>query len=121
MDAKILIVDSISIMRSTYINALENEGYTNILEAENGEEACRLFTEEEPDLVIMDLSIPGKSGLESLKDIKKNNPDANVIICSAQSHRELVIESVRLGASDFITKPLKTERLMRSVKKLLDK
>lgn len=120
MEPKFLIADSVSIMRDNIRAALENEGFSYIFEAENGEDACNIFSEEEIDIVIMDLSIPGKSGMESLRDMKKINSDAGVIICSASSHKELVIEAAKLGASDFILKPLKPGRLIQSVKKIIN-
>ncbi|MDO5148916.1 MAG: response regulator [Oscillospiraceae bacterium] len=117
MEIKILIADSVSTMRENIKSILENEGFTNILEADNGESACEIFENELPEIVIMDFAIPGKSGMESLRDMMKKNPDSKVIICSASSHRELVIEAVKLGAADFILKPLKPERLIQAVKK----
>lgn len=117
MEIKILIADSVSSMRENIKSILENEGFTNILEADNGESACEIFENELPEIVIMDFAIPGKSGMESLRDMMKKNPDSKVIICSASSHRELVIEAVKLGAADFILKPLKPERLIQAVKK----
>ena len=120
MKIKILIADSVSTMRENMKTILENEGFTNILEADNGESACEIFENELPQIVIMDLAVPGKSGMESLRDMMKINPGSNVIICSAASHRELVIEAFKLGAADFILKPLKPERLIQSVKKAYD-
>ncbi len=119
MNPKILIVDSVSVMRANIRTTLESEGFTEFLEAENGEEACVIFSDEKPEVVIMDLSVPGKSGMECLKEMKKFRPDTAVIFCSASAHRELVIESAKLGASDFILKPLKKERLVLAVKRAL--
>lgn len=120
MKIKILIADSVSTMRENMKTILENEGFTNILEADNGESACEIFENELPQIVIMDIAVPGKSGMESLRDMMKINPGSSVIICSAASHRELVIEAFKLGAADFILKPLKPERLIQSVKKAYD-
>ena len=74
MKIKILIADSVSTMRENMKNILENEGFTNILEADNGESACEIFENELPQIVIMDLAVPGKSGMESLRDMMKINP-----------------------------------------------
>lgn len=117
MALKFLIADSVSLMRSNIRNCLEEEGCSDILESENGEEACTVFEKEKPDIVIMDLRIPGKSGMECLKEMMHINPEAKVIICSASGHRELVIEAVKLGAADFILKPLNPQRLIQAVKK----
>ena len=114
-----LIVDGASSMRDAIRDILENEDYSNISEAENGDEASELFDRESPDVIIMDLSIDGKSGMECLKEMKEKNDAAKVIICSASAHKELVMEAVKLGASDFILKPLKPQRLMQAVNKAL--
>jgi len=120
MSPKILIADGVQTMRGYIRNALEEENFTRIIEADNGEEACSVFEAELPDIVIIDISIPAKSGLECLKEMKKKNPDAKVIICSASGTRELVIHAAKLGASDFILKPLKPQRLILGVNKCLD-
>ena len=114
-----LIVDGASSMRDAIRDILENEDYSNISEAENGDEASELFDRESPDVIIMDLSIDGKSGMECLKEMKEKNDAAKVIICSASAHKELVMEAVKLGASDFILKPLKPQRLIQAVNKAL--
>ncbi|WP_044973628.1 response regulator [Ruminococcus sp. HUN007] len=115
-----LIVDGASSMRSVIRDVLEKEEYHNISEAENGDEACELFDAESPDVIIMDLSIDGRSGMECLKEMKEKNNAVKIIICSASAHRELVMEAVKLGASDFILKPLKPQRLLQAVTKALN-
>ena len=115
-----LIVDGASSMRDAIRDILENEDYSNISEAENGDEASELFDRESPDVIIMDLSIDGKSGMECLKEMKEKNDAAKVIICSASAHKELVMEAVKLGASDFILMPLKPQRLIQAVNKALN-
>jgi len=119
MTPNFLIVDGASSMRDAIRDILENEDYKNISEAENGDEACELFDRESPDVIIMDLSIDGRSGMECLKEMKEKNDAAKIIICSASAHKELVMEAVKLGASDFILKPLKPQRLMQAVNKAL--
>ena len=120
MTPTFLIADGASSMRDAIRDILENEDYSNISEAENGDEASELFDRESPDVIIMDLSIDGKSGMECLKEMKEKNDAAKVIICSASAHRELVMEAVKLGASDFILKPLKPQRLIQAVNKALN-
>ena len=120
MTPKFLIVDSASSMRNVMRDILSSEDYSDIIEAENGDEALELFSAETPDVVIMDLSVDGKTGMECLKEIKEKSYDTKVVICSASAHRELVIEAAKLGATDFILKPLKPQRLMQAVHKALE-
>lgn len=119
MIPKILIADSSSVMRTTIKNSLAESGFTDVTEAQDGGEACIVFDNEKPDIVILDLSLPGKTGMETMRDMIKKNPKTKIIVCSASSYKELVIESVALGAVDFIRKPLNTERLIKTINKII--
>ncbi|NMA79889.1 MAG: response regulator [Clostridiales bacterium] len=119
MDSKILLVDDAAFMRMLIKNTLKENGYTNILEAEDGEIACRIYAEEKPDLTIMDITMPNKGGIEALKDIKAINPDAKVIMCSAMGQESMVVEAIKHGALDFIVKPFKPDRIIQAVTKIL--
>lgn len=119
MEKKILLVDDAAIMRMLIKDALKKNGYTNILEAADGEIACEVYAEEKPDLVIMDITMPNKSGIDALKDIRANDPTAKVIMCSAMGQELIVVDAIRLGALDFIVKPFKADRVLQTVKKFL--
>lgn len=83
MDEKILIVDDALFMRVNLKRILTEAGYKNLLEAENGEVACRLYETEKPDLVLMDISMPVMDGIAALKNIRKQDNTAVVVMCSA--------------------------------------
>jgi len=119
MDKKILLVDDASFMRMLIKNTLSQNGYTNILEAENGEVACQVYDAEKPDLVIMDITMPVKTGIEALGEIKAKHPDAKVVMCSAMGQEAMVVEAIKLGALDFIVKPFKPDRILATVTKVL--
>ena len=119
MDKKILLVDDAAFMRMMIRNAFTQNGYTNILEAADGEIACNTYAAEKPDLVIMDITMPNKTGIEALADIKKMNPSAKVIMCSAMGQEAMVVEAIKLGALDFIVKPFKPDRIISTVTKIL--
>ena len=112
MDKKILLVDDAAFMRMLIKDALTKNGYTNILEAADGQIACDVYAAEKPDLVIMDITMPNKTGIEALKDIK-------VVMCSAMGQEAMVVEAIKLGALDFIVKPFKPDRILQTVKKVL--
>ena len=78
MDKKILLVDDAAFMRMLIKDALTKNGYTNILEAADGAIACDVYAAEKPDLVIMDITMPNKTGIEALKDIKGMDPMAKL-------------------------------------------
>jgi len=119
MDEKILIVDDAAFMRMMLKNTLTSINCNNIIEACDGEVACTMYDEEHPDLVIMDITMPNKTGIEALRDIKLKYNDAKVVICSAMGQESMVVEAIKLGALDFIVKPFKPERIIQTVKKIL--
>ena len=119
MDKKILLVEDAAFMRMLIKNTLSQNGYTNILEAADGAIACQIYEAEKPDLVIMDITMPNKTGIEALGDIKKSDPSAKVVMCSAMGQEAMVVEAIKLGALDFIVKPFKPDRIIATVNKIL--
>ena len=119
MDKKILLVDDAAFMRMLIKDALTKNDYTNILEAADGAIACDVYSAEKPDLVIMDITMPNKTGIEALKDIEGMDPMARVVMCSAMGQEAMVVEAIKLGALDFIVKPFKPDRILQTVKKVL--
>ncbi len=119
MDKKILLVDDAAFMRMLIKDTLTKNGYTNILEAADGAIACEVYAAEKPDLVIMDITMPNKTGIDALKDIKAGDPMAKVVMCSAMGQEAMVVEAIKLGALDFIVKPFKPDRILQTVKKVL--
>ena len=100
MDKKILLVDDAAFMRMLIKDALTKNGYTNILEAADGQIACDVYAAEKPDLVIMDITMPNKTGIEALKDIKGMDPMAKVVMCSAMVLiAKGEIQALRVGES----------------------
>ena len=117
--AKILLVDDAAFMRMMLKNTLSQAGYTALIEAEDGVKAVEAYTAEKPDLVFMDITMPNKDGLETLKEIKAMDPGATVVMCSAMGQETMVMDSIKSGAKDFIVKPFKPERVLSTVKKIL--
>ena len=100
-------------------NTLTQAGYTDLIEAEDGVKAVEAYTAEKPDLVFMDITMPNKDGLETLKEIKAMDPGATIVMCSAMGQETMVMDSIKSGAKDFIVKPFKPERVLSTVKKIL--
>lgn len=119
MDKKIMIVDDAAFMRMMIKDTLSKSGFTNIIEAPDGDVACSKYFEEKPDLVIMDITMPVKTGIEALRVIKKYDPNAKVIMCSAMGQEAMVTQAIKLGALDFIVKPFKPERIIQTVQKII--
>ena len=119
MDKKIMIVDDAAFMRMMIKNSLTGNGYTNIIEAADGQIAFETFKTEKPDLVIMDITMPNMDGIQSLQAIKAHDPNAMVVMCSAMGQEAMVVDAIRFGALDFIVKPFKPDRILKTVKKIL--
>ncbi len=117
--AKIMIVDDAIFMRKMVKDALTKGGHSEFCEASDGVEAVKVYKEESPKLVLMDITMPNKDGLAALADIKTFDPGANVIMCSAMGQENMVIEAIKLGAKDFIVKPFKPERILEAVAKVI--
>jgi len=116
--AKILIVDDASFMRMMIKDALQKNGYTDLYEAADGVQAVEKYEEIGPDIVFMDITMPNMDGLEALRTIKGKHPDAIVVMCSAMGQESMVIEAIKTGARDFIVKPFKPDRIMKTLSSL---
>ena len=119
MGKNILIVDDAAFMRMMIKDILSKNGYTVAGEAENGVKAIDKYNELKPDLVLMDITMPDKDGIQALKDIKASDPNAKIIMCSAMGQQAMVIESIQAGAKDFIVKPFQPDRVLEAVKKVV--
>ena len=119
MDKKIMVVDDAAFMRTTIKNTLTKAGYTNIIEASDGQIASDMYLQEKPELVIMDITMPNMDGIKALQTIKLADPHAKVVMCSAMGQESMVVDAIRLGALDFIVKPFKPERVIETVGKIL--
>ena len=118
--ARIMIVDDAAFMRMMIKENLKKTGFSDFVEAGNGEEAVSMFAETKPDLVLLDITMPVKDGLTALQEIRANDASARIIMCSAMGQESMVIEAVKMGALDFFVKPFKPERLVQTVKNVLE-
>ena len=114
--AKILVVDDAAFMRKVIRDTLTKNGYTDVHEAVD---AVEKYFELHPNLVLMDITMPNMDGLEALKAIRAKDSSANVVMCSAMGQEAMVMEAVQAGIKDFIVKPFKDDRLMKTVNSIL--
>lgn len=117
---KVLIVDDVPDTREIIQKLLHYEGY-DVVSASTGEEGVKKAKEEKPDVILMDINLPGIDGTEALKRIRQNNPIQCVIMLTAYATLDNAIQSLKEGASDFIKKPFENEHLIHIVNQTLEK
>jgi len=118
-DKKILLVDDAAFMRMMIKDILVKGGFSVCGEAVDGVDAIEKYKTLQPDLVIMDITMPNMNGLDSLKAIKKDYPQAKIIMCSAMGQESYVLEAIKSGASEFIVKPFQSDRVIAAVTRVL--
>ena len=119
VSATIMIVDDAAFMRMMLKDILTKNGFSIVGEAENGAVAVDKYMDLQPNLTIMDITMPEMDGLQAVKEIRKRDPKARVIMCSAMGQQSMVIEAIQSGAKDFVVKPFQAERVVEAVTKAL--
>ncbi|MEK3734580.1 MULTISPECIES: response regulator [Paenibacillus] len=119
MANRILIVDDAAFMRMMIRDILVKNGFEVVGEAQDGAQAVEKFKELRPDLITMDITMPEMDGIAALKEIKKTDPNAKVIMCSAMGQQAMVIDAIQAGAKDFIVKPFQSDRVIEAINKTL--
>ncbi|MDD3413944.1 MAG: response regulator [Lachnospiraceae bacterium] len=117
--ANILIVDDSRTSRKILRNLLEAHGHTVIDEAVNGQEGVQKFQSLKPDLVTMDITMPVIDGVEAMKMIMALNREAKVIMITAAGQKNKMIECIKEGASEFVTKPFEEKKVIDTVEAVL--
>jgi two-component system chemotaxis response regulator CheY len=114
-----MIVDDAAFMRITIKNMLQKSEHVVVGEAENGRIAVEKYLELKPDIVTMDITMPEMDGLAALKAIRKDDPNAKVIMVSAMGQEAMVRDAVLNGAKGFIVKPFKEDGILAAISKLV--
>lgn len=116
--AKILIVDDSRTSRKILRTLLIENGY-EVVEAENGQTGIEKYKEETPDLVTMDITMPVMDGITALKGIREYDSGAKVIMVTAAGQESKIVEAVKHGAAEFLTKPFEKGKILETVQKVL--
>lgn len=118
--ATVLIVDDSKTSRKILRGILEGAGHVIVGEGVNGEEAFLRYKELKPDIVTLDITMPKMDGLEALQILKKEDENAKIIMITALGQKEKMIQAVKFGATEFITKPFEDEDVLKAVNKALE-
>jgi two-component system chemotaxis response regulator CheY len=116
---KILLCDDSLLVRKKLKGALIEQGFTNLYEASDGEEAVAFCQNEQPDLVLLDIVMPKKDGIEALQEIKQINPSTYVVIASSVGTQSNLFKAIKLGANDFLQKPITIESVINIAQKIV--
>ncbi|WP_159881892.1 response regulator [Paenibacillus puerhi] len=117
--ARVLIVDDAAFMRAIIGSMMKDLGHEVVGEAANGLEALQKYALLKPDLVTLDITMPEMDGVEALRNIMMQDSSAKVLMCSAMGQQGMVIEAIKLGAKDFLVKPVQKERMHSTLQRLL--
>jgi two-component system chemotaxis response regulator CheY len=115
----ILVCDDAIFMRTMIGDILTGAGYEVVGEAETGVQAVEQYSRLKPDLVTMDIVMPDMGGIDAVREIRRQDPDAKILMCSAMGQQALVVEAIQAGAKDFVVKPFQPSRVLEAVQRVL--
>jgi two-component system, chemotaxis family, chemotaxis protein CheY len=112
---KALIADDSRLMRKMLKDILEKENFEVVGEAANGDEAIQMCQQHMPNLLTLDIAMPGKDGLATLKEVKKISGDIKVVMITSNDKHDIILEALKQGADNYITKPYEPEKVARVI------
>ncbi len=115
---KVLVADDSIVMRKMISDILATDCFEIVGQAENGQEALRMYKELDPNLVTMDIVMPREHGLDALRKILNYDPDARIIVVSGLHQQSLLMEALGCGAKDYVVKPFDQDELLRAAKRV---
>lgn len=113
-----IIIDDSKTSRSVLRTILEDHGYEVLAEAENGLEGYEKYCELKPDFVTLDITMPVMDGIETLVKIKEFDSNAQIIMVTAAGQKSKMLEAIKLGAAEFLTKPFETDQIISIIESL---
>lgn len=116
--ARVLIADDSEFIRDTLRKILKKSGHEVVAEAANGEQAFLEFEKYKPDIMTIDITMPGSDGIKVIKKITEKYSDSNIIVISAQTNKNLIFEALHNGAKTYITKPFSDDEVLSKIDKL---
>lgn len=118
---KVLIIEDTRLIRKFLTIILKSNNFEIVGAVETVDEGLKMYLEQKPDLVIMDMILPGKTGIEGISEIIQVDKDANILVCTALGQEQLRMEVLKAGAKDLIIKPFKEKKLIAKINGILEK
>jgi len=118
---KIMLVDDSRTIRNIQKNVLKQLGYEDIVDAEDGVVALKLFNESVPDLMLVDWNMPNMDGITLIKKIREVNKTIPMIMCTTEAEKSRVLEAIKAGVNNYIVKPFTAESLNEKISQTLAK
>lgn len=119
MGKKIMVVDDSRVLKLQLMKVLEGSDYEVVCYCQSGEEALEQYDQVNPDLVTMDIIMPGMDGLETARALLDEHPEAKVLMVSSLAYDDTFSEAEKIGTKGFITKPFKKEQVLEAFDKVL--
>ena len=119
MNYTVLVCDDAIFMRTMVSDILEKAGFEVLGQAESGLQAVEKYKQLKPDFVTMDIVMPEMGGIDAVREIRKLDPNAKILMCSAMGQQALVVEAIQAGAKDFVVKPFQPSRVLEAVQRVL--
>lgn len=119
--ANILIVDDSRTSRKILRTLLEENGHTVVGEAKDGQQGVDMAKELNPDVITLDITMPVLDGIGALEIIKQDNPNARVIMVTAAGQKDKIVKAVKLGASEFVSKPYDPKLFLDTIDAVMNK
>lgn len=119
MGIKLVIADDAPFIREVVLNLVGRTDIECVGEATTGDEAVDIVLKKRPDVVLMDLVMPEKNGIDAAIEIKEQFPSVKIIACSTQTQKDLIIKALNSGFNDFIEKPFKGKDLISKIKSVV--
>lgn len=116
-----ILVDDHPVVRDGYRRLLENtQSIKVVAEADDGEEACTLYSKHKPDVVVLDLSMPGIGGLETIRRIRAKDPDARILVFSMHDSKVMITRAMEGGAAGYLTKSSAAGQMVDAIKQVAE-
>ena len=117
---RVLIIDDLPFMRSLLVKTCEESGFAVAGQAVNGRDGVRQYVLLEPDLVLLDITMPVMDGITALRKILAYDPEARIVMCSALNEENLIRRAIQIGARDYVVKPFLPQRVKNALLRAQD-